>query len=218
MLAIAFVGVLTIGGVSAAVAQGPNMDPAQQQERMEKRLERMSDRLELSPQQQTKIRGVITARRENVRDIRADESLDRQEKRSALKELRKTSRTEIESYLNDAQKVEFREMKQNRKDRRGKAMKRGKRLKKALDLTDEQSKEMRVIMKDARAERRLIIEAAEGDREAARPELKAHRLKTKEKVRAILTPEQIEKFDKMKERRGKRGDRGNRGKRGNGPK
>lgn len=79
---------------------------------------------------------------------------------------------------------------------------------KELDLDEAQKAQVSEVVKSAKAERAVILEAHNGDRKAARPELKAHREQTRGKIRALLTAEQQRKWDasraERKERRGRK--------------
>ncbi|WP_434456006.1 LTXXQ domain protein [Stutzerimonas urumqiensis] len=73
---------------------------------------------------------------------------------------------------------------------------------KELDLTKEQRKEMRELMgKQWQAHRdivqRYLDKLPEAERKAMQDELTASRQSTHEAIRALMKPEQVEKFDKL---------------------
>lgn len=87
----------------------------------------------------------------------------------------------------------------------------GERLAKALDLNENQIAQMEKIRENYKTKRKAIIDANDGDRKAAKTQLKSLREAQKADMRAILTPEQQTQFDELKEKHGKR--RGGKGKR-----
>lgn len=96
--------------------------------------------------------------------------------------------------------------------RRGKRRGRSDWLKRALDLDDEQAKQVKAIMQARRPKFEAVFSAV-------RPKLKALEEETHAEILKVLRPEQVEKFEEMRKRfksmRGFRGRRrGMRGSRG----
>jgi len=207
LVVFAVVGV-TIGSAGAIMAKG---NP-------EHRIERLAEKLELTPAQKAKVGKIMADRHAKAQVIKDNESLSKEERREQLQALRAGGKTEIAQVLTADQKTKFAEMKGDRKGHRGGKHGDFKKGLEELGLSDAQKTQMNAIREDSKQEREAILEAHEGDRKEARPELKAHREKTRTKMRAILTPEQQTKFDAMKKehkgKRGKRGDRGERGEKG----
>jgi periplasmic protein CpxP/Spy len=146
----------------AAALAGPlshTGDPAQG---MDRRLERMTQELKLTADQQTQIRALID------------------EQHTAIERLRQETRKRIDALLTDAQRTERDRLVERRLDRRV------DRLAERLDLTDEQSDKIRAILKEGH-----------DNPEANRGELR-------ERVAAVLTPEQRKEFETMRERHGDR--------------
>ena len=200
-LALVVVG-FGVGAAGVALAKG---NP-------EQRMERLAEKLELTAPQKAKIGEIFKARRAQAEKIKADDSLNGDQKKAKLRELRQAGKGEVAAVLTPAQKQKFQEMRAERKARKGekghegRLEKRGEKMAKELGLNDAQKAKFKSIMSDAKEERAAILEANNGDREAARPELKSHREKTKLKMRAVLTAAQQKKFDAMKEKHGdKRG-------------
>ncbi|MEZ4459974.1 MAG: hypothetical protein R3E66_09630 [bacterium] len=201
-LALVVVG-FGVGAAGVALAKG---NP-------EQRMERLAEKLELTAPQKAKIGEIFKARRAQAEKIKADDSLNGDQKKAKLRELRQAGKGEVAAVLTPAQKQKFQEMRAERKGRKGEKGhegrhgKRGEKMAKELGLNDAQKAKFKSIMSDAKEERAAILEANNGDREAARPELKAHREKTKLKMRAVLTAAQQKKFDAMKEKRGDKRDK-----------
>lgn len=207
LVIFAVVGV-TIGSAGAVMAKG---NP-------EQRIERLAEKLELTPAQKAKVGKIMADRHAKAQVIKDNEALSKEERKEQLQALRSGGKAEIAQVLTPAQKTKFAEMKEDRKDRRHGQRGDFKKGLEELGLSDAQKAKFKTIREDSKQEREVILEAHNGDREAARPELKAHRDKTRTKMRAILTAEQQTKFDAMKKehegKRGKRGERGERGERG----
>jgi Spy/CpxP family protein refolding chaperone len=201
LVIFAVVGV-TIGSAGAVMAKG---NP-------EHRIERLAEKLELTPAQKAKVGKIFADRHAKAEVIKDNEALSKGERKEQLQALRAGGKAEIAQILTSEQKTKFAQMKEDRKDRRH--GKRGdfKKGMEELGLSGAQKTQMKSIRGDSKQEKEAILEAHEGDREAARPELKDHREKTRTKIRAILTAEQQTKFDAMKkEHMGKRGERGKKG-------
>lgn len=83
------------------------------------------------------------------------------------------------------------------------------RMKKALDLTEQQTTQIKEILKDAKASRPAVKEMTKEERQQA---VQAHRDAVAAKINAVLTAEQQTKFkalkdearERMQEHRGKR--------------
>lgn len=81
-----------------------------------------------------------------------------------------------------------------------------------LDLTDDQTREIETILSEAETKHRELFEQCG-------PELKKLRTDTEAKIEAVLSEEQRAAYEKLVERRrkGRRGRRGHRGRRGRPP-
>jgi ribosome recycling factor len=82
-------------------------------------------------------------------------------------------------------------------------------LTKDLELTKAQQPKVLDLLTKADTERKKAMEAAEGDREAARPAMMKIRDETNAKLKEILTKDQWTKYEKMQaERRAQQGGPG----------
>ncbi len=212
------IGALTIAiaatTAGTAFAKGKHkMNPEHMEQKIEKRLAKMTEHLELTEAQQAKVRVILESKKDTMIELHKNENLTREEKREQFKAAREDVKAQIDQVLTAEQQAKAEEFRKNRKEhKKHKRGKRGKHMLKhmvnELDLTDAQQASAKKIMEDAKTERETILEANNGDRAAAKEELKAHRTATKAKLRALLTEEQAAKFDEMKAKRGKRGKRG----------
>ena len=76
----------------------------------------------------------------------------------------------------------------------------GPRLERHLDLTPEQRSELREILEESRRE-------AEAMRRELAPRMREVMSRTEERIRAILTPDQVERFEQLQRRQRRRAER-----------
>jgi Spy/CpxP family protein refolding chaperone len=99
-----------------------NMSP---QQMMDRHLEMLSKRLNLTDEQKTKIKPVLENEMKQMQDIRQNTSLTREDKRAKFLELRESTHKQIRSLLNADQQKSFDEWQQQMQQRRGNRQKRG---------------------------------------------------------------------------------------------
>ncbi len=182
---------------------------------VDKRVEKMTQRLDLSEDQSKQVRSILESKKDQFKAIRG-QKIDREQKRTQMRELRKSTRAEIAQVLDDEQKAKVKKFKKRRRHKRAHrghpfSEKRIEKTAERLGLDDAQVSKIKSIVSDAKAERELILEAADGDRSAARGELRAHRSKVRTRIEAVMTPDQLEKARELRQqrkrtRRGKRQD------------
>lgn len=166
-----------------------------------KHLERMAAELDLTDAQVAQIKQIHQNSRAQARQLIEDAGGDHEAARPELRELREQTKQEVAQVLTDEQRQEFKQLRAERKQRVGK--KRLARLAAELELTDAQVAQIEQIHKESHAQAKQIIDLA-GDREAARPELKALRQETKEKVAQVLTEEQRQELEQLRDERKQR--------------
>jgi protein CpxP len=77
----------------------------------------MSDRLNLTPDQQTKVKPILEDQRTQAQALRKDESLSDDDRRNKMRTLRESTNSKIRDVLTDDQKKQFDEMQQQMRDR-----------------------------------------------------------------------------------------------------
>ncbi|HCO67929.1 MAG TPA: hypothetical protein DIT04_09290 [Dysgonomonas sp.] len=163
---------------------------------------RIMKELNLSEEQQTKLKSLNEDFKSQAKALKDDQSLSKEVKREKMKELSTSKRNQIQALLTPEQKAKISERKDKRVEKRRDNSRKGDRnfahhTRKAkidLNLTDSQKKQMlslkesfRKQMQDLKADNSLDKEA----RNAKRKELaSSHR----EQVKSILTPEQQAKM------------------------
>lgn len=86
------------------------VDPAVQAQHMAKRLNLTSD-------QQTQVLNVLTAQQDQVKGLRGDSSLSREDRHVKMQSIRADSQSKIRALLTDDQRQRFDQMQQQRRDR-----------------------------------------------------------------------------------------------------
>ncbi|HEY1272063.1 MAG TPA: hypothetical protein VGF08_08765 [Terriglobales bacterium] len=81
-------------------------------------LKQLTNKLQLTEDQQSKIRPILADQRKQASDILHDSSLPRQDRRSKIMDLRESTDKQVKSVLNEDQQKKFDEMRQKQQDRR----------------------------------------------------------------------------------------------------
>ncbi|BDU19311.1 hypothetical protein [Dyella sp. GSA-30] len=108
---LAAVPALAQDSAPAGHAQGQHMDPQQQ-------LQKLSKRLQLTADQQSKIGAILQDRQQQVQSIRGDSSLKPVDKRAKLKSLMESSQSSISAVLTDQQRQRWTDMREKMMERR----------------------------------------------------------------------------------------------------
>ncbi len=90
--------------------RGRQFDPA-------KRTQRMAKHLNLTSDQQAKVQDILTSEQSQIQKLRADSSLSRQDRRSKMMDIHKTSNDQIRALLNPDQQKTWDQMQQRREQR-----------------------------------------------------------------------------------------------------
>jgi Spy/CpxP family protein refolding chaperone len=77
----------------------------------------LSDRLNLTADQQTKIKPILEDQRTQAQALRKDDSLSDDDRRTKMRTLRESTNSKIRDVLTDDQKKQFDEMQQQMRDR-----------------------------------------------------------------------------------------------------
>ena len=76
----------------------------------DEQLARMTKTLNLTPDQATQIKPILTDRQQQMEALRSDQSMSQADKMAKMKSIREDSNTKIEAVLSDTQKQQFQEM------------------------------------------------------------------------------------------------------------
>jgi Spy/CpxP family protein refolding chaperone len=77
----------------------------------------LTKKLDLSDDQQAKLKPILEDQRKQMDDLRNDSSLSREDRFSKMREIRQNSDTQIKSVLNDDQQKNFDKMRDEQHDR-----------------------------------------------------------------------------------------------------
>jgi Spy/CpxP family protein refolding chaperone len=102
-------GLVAIGQAMFALQGTAGATPPAQQAppprgRVERQLQRMSERLNLTEEQKAKIRPILQERNKQLDDLRAESSLPQGEARAKATEIRKSARQQIDQILTPEQR------------------------------------------------------------------------------------------------------------------
>jgi Spy/CpxP family protein refolding chaperone len=78
----------------------------------------MAKQLKLTPDQQSKIEPILADRAQQIQSVRSDTTLAVNDRKAKLHSIRQDSDSKIEAVLNDTQKQQYEQIKQNRKANR----------------------------------------------------------------------------------------------------
>lgn len=193
--------------------RGP-LTAEQREARLNKRMARLTEKLSLTPAQAPKVRQVLVdAQTERAALRKSLEGQGREARKAArpqMKALHQKTEAKLGAILTADQLATYQAMKAER-GKRGKHGKHGMRghgkraglqhMSRELNLSEAQQAQLKEVFTAQRAQRRTILQSANGDRAAARPQLKALRQDTQAKLQQILNAEQLQKLQQLREQR-----------------
>ena len=109
-------------GLAAQEAPGSGMQRPQgaaRRDRVEGRLQRMSERLNLTDEQKEKLRPILQDEFKQLKALRADNSLSQDARRAKAREIRRSTRQQIGQILTPEQKEKMKERRRNARRQRG---------------------------------------------------------------------------------------------------
>lgn len=173
----------------------------------------MAKELNLTEEQQQKMKSVDESFGSKMQALRSDKSLSKDAKREKMREMAASKRTEMQALLTPEQQAKMNEVCEKRKDmpRRGQGQFAERPRKKAndLNLNDEQTSQMRSINESFRKQMQDLRADTSLDKDACNAKRKELATAHKEKLNSILTPEQQSKmkdrFDRGRKDFGKNG-------------
>jgi len=111
-------GFVIAGGI--AFAQRGNRQPPS----VDEQIKRLADRLNLSDDQQSKIKPILEDQRQQMGALREDTSLSREDRMSKMRSIRESTTSKISAILNDDQKKQYEAMQQEMRSREGRGQNR----------------------------------------------------------------------------------------------
>lgn len=152
--------------------------------------------LNLTDDQKAKIKSKTTDAKARALSVRNDKNLTPDQQKSKLMEIRKSTRQQIMQVLTPEQRQKLTSLKSRDGGRQ-----RGDRMKKAfaaLNMTDSQKAQIKSIREDAKAQFKAVREDKSLTKDQIKAKAKSIRDASMEKMKTVLTPEQIKKIEDMK--------------------
>ncbi len=109
---------MAAGNLSLMAEKGERPSPEKHQTKMQERFNEMSERLGLTPDQQAIMKAQRESTMQQMKSIREDDSLTREQKREKMKAIKDSNRDSFSSYLTEDQKQKMQEMKAEREAKR----------------------------------------------------------------------------------------------------
>jgi len=171
--------------------------------RMEKRMRPMNlQKLNLSDDQKVKFKSTNEEFRKQMQELKKQDDITVKEWKNRMKSLRKSHKEKIQGLLTNDQKAQLKKLKEARRGKfKAGSEKRMEKMKKRLALTDEQSSKIKGWHAEMSEKLKTLKENNSLGREEKKEQAKDLVKQNKEKMRSILTKEQLKQ---LKEGRHKR--------------
>ena len=106
--------VLLIGSGIALAQRGDRQPPS-----VDEQVKRLADRLNLTSDQQSKIKPILEDQRQQMASLREDSSMSREDRMSKMRSIRESTNSKISEILNDDQKKQYEAMQHEMRSREG---------------------------------------------------------------------------------------------------
>jgi hypothetical protein len=151
----------------------------------------VAEEIKVTEDQKGDIEAIVTEAREARAGLR---DVPQEERASKIEEMNKAARAKLEKVLKSEQ---LKRLGQIEVQAKGLAAFADAKVKKALEITEEQTGKLETLMTDMREKGREIMQGAQDDREAAMAKFAALQKETKAKAHAILTDAQKSKWAEL---------------------
>ena len=161
--------------------------------------------LNLSEEQKSKFKALNSEHHKQMAELKKQDNITVKESREKMEALRKDHHAKLQSLLTPEQKTQIEKKKEERKAKmteRGKG--RGERMKKELNLTDEQSAKLDASRKKMKDKMQSIRDDKSLTEEQVKEKTKELRKQQMESMKSILTEEQLKKMKEGRKHHGKR--------------
>ena len=115
-LALAMLSLPALAQGSSATPTGEGQGQHHGMPSVDERVAHMTKALNLSEDQQTKIKAILTDQRDQVMSLKQDTSTTPQDRRAKFQEIHQSTKQKISGVLNDDQKAKFEQMQQRHKE------------------------------------------------------------------------------------------------------
>lgn len=159
-----------------------------------KRMAKMNEKLQLTQDQQAKVKDILSDQWTKQQAIRSNTSLSQQDARTQMRELRKSEHEQIMNVLTPEQQQKAKEMHKGEKGARGMAGKRMGYMARELNLTDAQKAQLKPIFEQQRAQMKALKADTSLTQEQKHEKFQQLRADGRKQFLAVLTPEQQQKL------------------------
>jgi Spy/CpxP family protein refolding chaperone len=195
--------------VSAQTAPAPSDNATSAPPKMMPRhgggFQRLAQQLNLTDQQKTQIQSFTQAGRQQALSIRQDTSLTPQQKQDQFKQLRASTRQQIQGVLAPDQQAQMKELRAQHVGMgrgRGAGIGRGQGRMAQLNLTADQRAKIQPILQSSWQQARAVRTETTLTPEEKHAKLRGIHQGAKTQVNSLLTPEQQQQWQQMRQHRG----------------
>lgn len=169
------------------------------------RLRQLARQLDLTDAQQTQIQGYLESARAQLRALRDDASLSRDQRIDRAQQIVQQTRDQIRAALTPEQQTKAEELRRQAENRLAARRERIEtrmltRLADRLDLTDAQKSQIETFLREQRTQMQAIRDNASLSASQKREQIRSLRQQTQDKVRSVLTAQQQAQIDRLRER------------------
>lgn len=169
-------------------------------------MQQMAQRLNLTADQQAKLKSLRESQRQQMQAIKQDTTLTQEQKREKFQQLRAANHEQMLGILTPEQQAQMKQMRAGKMRRMayGRGFQAG-RMAGALNLTDAQKQQMKPIFQATRQQVQAVRQDTTLTPQQKREKVKEIRQNQMAQVKSILTPEQQQKMEQLRNNRRHRG-------------
>jgi Spy/CpxP family protein refolding chaperone len=196
---------ITCFGIASAQPPQAKQHPNKQNgvQNMKHKRAKMAHHIQLNPAQKTQAKAISQAYQEKYKQLKSNDKITMGEYKKQLAAIQKERKTKMDAILTTQQKdkiVQFK--KQAEENAQVKNAARVERMKIRLDLKDEQVAKLKNIHSQMAQKMKTIRENDNLTMEDKKDKMKELAKERQEAVKALLTPEQVEKMQSFKPKKG----------------
>jgi Spy/CpxP family protein refolding chaperone len=117
LLAMSLLGAVAFAQQNPPAGGGDQQGPRRGMPSVDDQLKTMTDKLNLTADQQAKIKPILEDSRTQMQAVMKDDSLSQDDRRAKMRGVRESTNSKIRDVLTDTQKKQFDEMQQQMRDR-----------------------------------------------------------------------------------------------------
>ena len=167
----------------------------------DKKVEKLTEKIELTEEQASKIETLTIEFVTLKRKIKADETISTEDKKTQIKNAKKASKEQFNEILTEEQLAKLKELKEEHKKLapQKKADKMTKHMTEELELTDTQVERVKILNLKVAEKIKAIIDDESMSKEKKKEFIKGNKADHKNAMKSILTADQLEKYETILE-------------------